>query len=106
LPSTTRALIVFPPVHIAIQPVPGSLEAARDGECKARLATIARRHGATAVDFRLANDVTSSDANYWDPLHYRLPIAREFARALRQAAEGTSPGENGYFRVLAHTTGG
>jgi hypothetical protein len=103
LPGSTRALIVLPPVHVAYQPVPGSLAAARDGECKARLTEIAARHGATLADFRLDTPVTRADSNYWDALHYRLAIARQFADALRSAADGTSAGENGFYRVLAHT---
>ena len=64
------------PAHIAGQLPPGSKEAAREAECKARMAAIATGRGAHLVDFNFASSITTKDANYWDPLHYRLPIAK------------------------------
>ncbi len=103
LPATTRVVLVFPPVHIAAQPQPGSLNAARESECKARIAAIANRRGAAAADFAFSSAVTREDANYWDALHFRIGIANRFAENLRKATHGTSEGGEGFFRVLNRT---
>jgi hypothetical protein len=99
LPNETRLLILFPPAHLAIQPAPGSFKAAVEAECKERVAAIVAYHHGTTVDFRIASPITSEDANYWDPLHYRLPIAKRVAEALERAAAGKS--DSGDFRVIA-----
>jgi hypothetical protein len=101
MPAGSTVVLVFPPVHIASQPQPGSAEAGRLEACKQEVAALARRHGALAVDFRIASPVTAEDSNYWDPLHYRLPIADRLARALAQAWRDGRPDAGGFDRVLA-----
>lgn len=96
LPDEARVILVFPPVHIAAQPRPGSREAAIEAECKGRFAALARNRGSALVDFRLASRVTRSDANYWDPLHYREPVAVWFGEALREAYIGLPSAESTY----------
>jgi hypothetical protein len=98
LPKGARLLALFPPVHIAIQPVPGTFEAARDAECKARVASIVASHQGVTIDLRFASPITTDDANYWDALHYRLPIAKRVAEVLRQASLGEMGDRD--FRVL------
>ena len=101
VPAATTKILVFPPVHVSVQPAPGSPEEAAEAECKARVARIARRRGATVVDFRRRSPVTAEDSNYWDPLHYRVGIAARVAAALREAqATGREP-PDGFYRVLA-----
>lgn len=97
-PTGARLLAVFPPVHVAIQPEPGSFEAAQDEECKARIAAIIAHDHGTTVDLRFASPITTQDTNYWDALHYRLPIARRIADVLREASQGEASGPD--FRVL------
>ncbi|SDQ96787.1 hypothetical protein SAMN05519103_00252 [Rhizobiales bacterium GAS113] len=97
LPEGAQLVLLFPPVHVAIQPVPGSPEAAFEAECRGRVAAIAAAHQGLTVDFRFASPITGEDANYWDPLHFRLPIARRVAEALGQAREGVDQAD---FRVL------
>jgi hypothetical protein len=99
LPAGARLLALFPPVHMAIHPVPGSFEAAQDEECKARTAAIIAQHHGTTVDLRFASPITTEDSNYWDALHYRLPIAGRIAEVLREASEGKAGGQD--FHVLA-----
>jgi hypothetical protein len=99
LPTSARVIALFPPVHIAIQPVPGSSEAAREEECKMRIAGIVARHHGTTVDMRFASPITIDDAEYWDALHYRLPIASRIVDVLREANAGEAGGQD--FRVLA-----
>jgi len=74
-PPSTQRLLAFMPAHVVSQPVPGSREAARERVCKSNIAEIGRRRDALVIDFRIRSALTTTDANYWDPLHYRLPIA-------------------------------
>ena len=59
-------------------------------ETQARVARIARQRGATVLDFQFRNAVTGDDSRYWDPLHYRLDIARRIAGALNASAAGAA----------------
>jgi hypothetical protein len=106
VPADGLALVAFMPVNVAAQPRPGSAAAAREEICKARLAEIARRHGATLVDFRIPSVVTREDTNYWDALHYRLPIAARIVADLRRAVEERRDDPDGVYRVLAAPSGG
>jgi hypothetical protein len=100
VPHETTRILAFPPVHVAAQARPGSLEAERVAECKARVAAIGRGRGATVVDFQIPSSVTTDDANYWDGLHYRLPVAARLVLALKTAAETKADAPDGLFQVL------
>lgn len=95
----TRKILLFPPVHVSVQPPPGSRVADADAECKRRIAAIARRTGSTLMDFRLRSAVTLEDSNYWDPLHYRIAVAQRLATALHEGGGGGEPAD-GFYRVL------
>jgi hypothetical protein len=99
LPAETRRMLVYMPLHIAAQPTPGSLVAAEVDLCKARIDAVARRHGAKVVDFAVDSPVTRQDANYWDPLHYRLPIAVRIIEGMKQAMESGVDDPAGLFKV-------
>lgn len=101
VPADGLKLVAFMPVNVAAQPRPGSAGAAREAACKARVAEIARRRGATLVDFRIPSAVTRDDTNYWDALHYRLPIAARIVGALRRAVDEGRDAADGFYRVLA-----
>ncbi|WP_293853870.1 hypothetical protein [uncultured Alsobacter sp.] len=88
LPAATRVVLVFPPTHVSAHPQPGSEAAAKAAECKGRVARIATRRGATVLDFQQASPVTLDDSRYWDPLHYRLDVARRIESALNAVATG------------------
>jgi hypothetical protein len=100
LPESSLKILAFMPVHVAAQPRPGTHEGALEAECKARITDIARKRGAKAIDWRVHSALTRNDANYWDPLRYRLPIAARIADELQKAVlEGaTSPGNE--YRIL------
>jgi hypothetical protein len=100
VPPDARKLVAFMPVHVAAQAPPGSPGAEREAACKARVAAIGRSRGATVVDFRIPSGVTTRDENYWDPLHYRLPIADRVVAALARAAETGADDPDGFYRVL------
>jgi hypothetical protein len=99
LPQATRLIMLFPPAHMVVLPSPGSYDEAREAECKRRLADIARAHQGIVVDFRFASPITTRDDDFWDPLHYRLPIAKRIVEALHQAVDGESEADD--FRVIA-----
>jgi hypothetical protein len=97
LPASGVKVLAFMPVHVAAQAWPGTREAAVEAECKARIAAIGRAHGAKVIDWRVASPITTYDSNYWDGLHYRLPIARRIGRELIEAArDGKESADDSY----------
>ena len=99
-PPEALRIVAFMPVHVAAQGRPGGARAERDRVCKARAAAIARRAGATTVDFRIPSPVTTRDANYWDALHYRLPIGARVVEGLRRAVETGRDDPDGIYTVV------
>lgn len=99
-PKETQVMLVLPPAHLMGYPREGSAGWQRYGACKAGIAALARRHGATLVDYAHASPITARDENYWDPLHFRLPIAARFAEELVAIAKGGQPLPDGAARVL------
>lgn len=101
-PASAAKLVAFMPVHAAAQGAAGSMRGAWEAACKARVAAIGRRRGATVVDFRIPSPVTTADANYWDALHYRLPVAGRIVAGLGAARATGADDAEGFYRVLAH----
>jgi hypothetical protein len=95
-----QVVLIFPPVHLTAQPPPGSMRAIVEAECKARVAEIGARHAATVIDFRFASPITSHDSNFWDPLHYRVPIARRVTDGIAAALAGERSAVSPDWRVL------
>ena len=79
MPKTARVILYFPPINVQQQGVPGSRAAAGWAACKAAVIGVARRSGAEVLDFMIRSGLTSSRANYWDPLHYRQAVAAQLA---------------------------
>jgi hypothetical protein len=98
------AVIVIMPVHIAAQPAPGSISAVREDECKARFADVAKRRGVPLIDFRIRSDITTRDENYWDSLHYRVPVAERIVHYIGQALTTGQDDPAGKWRILAPHT--
>jgi hypothetical protein len=96
----TRIVFAFMPAHIAAQPQAGSQEAAREGECKARIAQIAERHRAPFIDFKIASPITTEDHNYWDALHYRLPVAERIVHGIARGVATGRDDPGGDWRYL------
>ncbi len=86
-----RAIIAFMPHHVSVQPQLGSRGWARLDLCKGRVAAIAARHGAIVLDFMIPGSVTTDDTLYWDPLHYKVSVARRLEGWLADAAAGRMP---------------
>jgi hypothetical protein len=100
LPPSTLQVLAYMPVHVVAQPWPGTREAAVEQECRARIATIARKTGAKVVDYRFASSITLEDSNYWDNGHYRLPIGQRVARELGPAAREGRESSDGSYRLV------
>lgn len=88
LPAGTRKVLFFVPYFIERQGVPGSVTAWNWAQCKQQVAAVARETGAEVLDFMIPSSITQDKDNYWDPVHYRVPIADRLAQALVQ---GNSP---------------
>lgn len=101
MPKDATVVMAFTPNHVAGQHPPGSPGLAREMACKAAVAAIGARHGATVVDFRIPSPVTREDSNYWDALHYRLPVATRIVDGLARANATGEDDPDGFYRVLA-----
>jgi len=99
-PKTTQVMLVLPPAHLAAYPREGSADWQRYTRCKADIAALARRRGAVVVDYAHASPITTQDANYWDPLHFRLAIAARFGEELARIGMGGAPHADGAAVVL------
>jgi hypothetical protein len=94
-------VFAFMPNHVSMLPAPGTIRFAEEALCKNRVTNIARRHEATLVDFRFASAITTEDSHYWDPLHYRLPIAARIIDDLSAAVANGQSAADGRYKVLA-----
>lgn len=101
MPAGSLRLVAFMPVHATVQGRPGTEQGRREEACKARVAAIGRARGATVVDFRIPSPITTRDENYWDALHYRLPVAGRIVAGLAAARAGGGDDPSGAYRVLA-----
>lgn len=95
----TSLIYLWTPVHVKSQPAPGSRAAALEEECKSRLDTLARNAGALVVDWRISSPLTKNDENYWDALHYRLPIADAMIGSIVAARSGQTSDPDGVWVV-------
>ncbi|MDX2201677.1 MAG: hypothetical protein NW223_02930 [Hyphomicrobiaceae bacterium] len=95
-PAESLIVFVFVPAHVASLPPIGSRAAAEYAECRRRIIDIATTRKSRVVDFRFPSAMTVSDENFWDPLHYRVPIARKIARGILAATmEGQTQAPDG-----------
>jgi len=102
-PATTRRLIVLPPVHAGAMPREGTAAWQRFAACKAEIAAIAARQNAVVADYAHPSALTREDSNYWDPAHYRLPIARRIEADLIALGRGVAaPGDPALTVIDSH----
>jgi hypothetical protein len=97
LPASSRKVLAFMPVHIAEQRRPGI--AGVEPECKDRIAIIARRHGASLIDWRIPSVLTREDSNYWDTLHFRIQVADRIVRDMANAVIHGRPSPDGTYEL-------
>lgn len=100
IPSPNLKVLAIMPVNVAAQPMPGTHGADVEAECKARIVAIARKRGATLIDWRIASSLTTNDLNYWDSLHYRVPIATQIAKELASAALSGQEAADSTYQLL------
>jgi hypothetical protein len=100
LPFMSLKILAFMPVSVAAQPVPGTQAAEVEAECKARIVVIGRKQGAKVIDWRIASPLTRNDVNYWDRLHYRVPIATRIVEETAAAVLSGRESEDGSYVVL------
>ncbi len=95
LPAGTRKLLFFTPNHIILQGAPGTVIAGLYAACKKAVAEIAAGVPGTVVaDFMIPSPITTNQNNYWDPLHYRVPVADRIMRDLQGAMQGEAAGDD------------
>ncbi len=83
IPTSTRITFIFAPVHISAQPKPNSKAALDEKACKQQFITLLKSHESShVIDWRTGSAITLNDENYWDPLHYRLPIANQLTQEI------------------------
>jgi len=85
-PPDTLLVFLFVPIHARVLPPAGTQSAAEYNECRARIIDIAAARRSRVIDFRFRSPLTENDQNFWDPLHYRVPIAKTIADAILAAA--------------------
>lgn len=89
LPASTRKILFFTPGHVSQQGAPGSDFAATWAACKAQVAlSAASVPNAVVADFLIPSPITADRASYWDPVHYRVPVADRVMADLALAADG------------------
>ncbi len=89
LPPGTRKILFFTPSQLSFQAALGSDYAAMWDACRAQVSAIAAAVPyATVLDFNIPSPITANVTNYWDPVHYRLPIAGRITRDLAAAGPG------------------
>lgn len=103
LPPETRLVVVFVPYHASMLGPVGAGMAAPHAACKRRITDIARSHPRAHVfDFMVHSQITQTDANYWDPLHYTVETADRLVRLMGAALEaGESPSPAMRYRYRA-----
>ncbi len=91
LPTTTLAVLFFPPYALSFQGLPDGVSARYWAGCKDRVAGFsrARRHTVLA-DFMRDTPFTREPAHYYDGVHYRLTVSDRLAADIAQAANGAA----------------
>ncbi|MGI3777129.1 MAG: hypothetical protein ACRYGC_07515 [Janthinobacterium lividum] len=89
LPPTTRKLLFFTPDSLEQQGLAGTVTAQKWTDCKQTVVRdVAAIPNVTVADFMIPSPITRDRANYWDPIHYRVPVADQLMRDLADAEHG------------------
>ncbi|AXY22211.1 hypothetical protein CD178_01434 [Komagataeibacter saccharivorans] len=77
MPASTLKILWFPPASSMLHGTAGSIAAARLQACRLGVGGLAARTPDTvALDFNHDSTLTENRDNFWDPLHYRIPVAQ------------------------------
>jgi hypothetical protein len=86
LAPPTRVVLAWPPVHIGVQPMPGSQAEATMGACHAAYAALAAERAETVVvDWAVDRPETRLEENFYDSTHYRDKIAEALQKDVAAA---------------------
>ena len=96
-----RVIMFFTPVHVSAMPAPGTEALAREQECKRQVTELAHRQGWPLIDFRISSEITSHEENYWDPLHYRVPVGHRIIDGIKKALSIQQDDPAGDWHMLA-----
>jgi hypothetical protein len=99
VPRETRTILVSMPVHVVAQANIGTELAAQRTECARRILALGRAADAFVLDMGFASPLTVEDTNYWDRVHFRLPIGRQVIGEIAAAVDTGAETPN--LRVLA-----
>ncbi|WP_185983907.1 hypothetical protein [Aureimonas mangrovi] len=102
VPRETRTILVSMPVHVVAQARVGTELAAQRTECARRILALGRAAEAFVLDMGFASPLTVEDTNYWDRVHFRLPIGRQVIGEIAAAVDTGAETPN--LRVLAMPT--
>src|SRR4051794_28923168 len=80
--------MVWMPLHIGRHGVPNSGTARWWAACKTELTRAVAGTGAVIADFMRPTAITQDQSNYWDPVHYRVPIADRIVEGVKAALDG------------------
>jgi hypothetical protein len=87
-------VIVRPPAFFSELPAAGTPAADHIAQCKGALAALAGEHRhASFLDFEVDGEIARNPENFWDPLHYRAPIARMMEDAIISALRRERTGQ-------------
>ena len=87
LPPATRKLLFFTPDSLEQQGHPGTITAQKWTTCKQVVVRdVAAIPNVTVADFMIPSPITRDRTHYWDPIHYRVPVADQLMRDLARAA--------------------
>ncbi len=85
--DASKIVLFFVPYHYSMTAKPATWQ--RYESCKQAVSkAFAGRDNTLIVDFMQFTPITLNDENYWDGLHYRIPIAKRLVEALKDAVEG------------------
>lgn len=89
LPPATRKLLFFTPDSLEQQGLPGTATAQKWTACKQSvMREVASIANVTIADFMIPSPITRDRAHYWDPIHYRVPVADTLMADLARAQHG------------------
>lgn len=97
LPAEVSKYLLLLPVHIRALRL---LDEDREAECKRRITAIALRNRATLVDWRIASPLSAADDNFWDVIHYRVPVGDRIIDDLGHIVHEGRESPDGSYRIL------
>ncbi|MBY4639072.1 hypothetical protein K6L44_03445 [Gluconacetobacter entanii] len=100
LPEGTRRLLWFPPASAYLHGPAGSRSRMRALACRRAVTAMAAGMADTlVVDFDIPGPIVDDRDSFWDPLHYRLSVARRVMDDFGRIAHGGDGGTDAHVLV-------